>query len=127
MPKASKPSQDEPAVALAELRTAKEALAELTREKHEPIASVGMGPRYPGGNYGADEFADFLREGRSGIRPLPADERRQMAPDPDSDKGPTGERPLGGFLSDIDRFDAAFFSVSPRGSPVHRPAAAPRP
>ncbi|MFE9356467.1 beta-ketoacyl synthase N-terminal-like domain-containing protein [Streptomyces olivaceoviridis] len=125
MPKASKPSQDEPAVALAELRTAKEALAELTREKHEPVAIVGMGPRYPGGNYGADEFADFLREGRSGIRPLPADERRQMAPDPDSDKGPTGERPLGGFLSDIDRFDAAFFSVSPRGSPVHRPAAAP--
>jgi len=68
-----------------------------------------------------DEFADFLREGRSGIRALPADERRQLAPDPESDKGPTGERPSGGFLNDVDRFDAAFFSVSPKEAPYIDP------
>ncbi|MDO0924257.1 type I polyketide synthase [Streptomyces sp. TG1A-8] len=117
----SKPRQDELATVLAKLRDTEEALAELTREKYEPIAIVGMGLRYPGGNSTADAFADFLREGRSGIRPLPADERRQLAPDPDSDKGPAGERPSGGFLSDVDRFDAAFFSVSPKEAPYIDP------
>ncbi|MEW2115647.1 type I polyketide synthase [Streptomyces sp. NPDC005474] len=121
MSRESEPRQDELAAALAELRCAKEELAELTREKYEPIAIVGMGLRYPGGNSSADEFADFLREGRSGIRPLPADERRQLAPDPESDKGPTGERPSGGFLNDVDRFDAAFFSVSPKEAPYIDP------
>ncbi|MEU1023712.1 beta-ketoacyl synthase N-terminal-like domain-containing protein, partial [Streptomyces sp. NPDC005904] len=81
MSEASQPNAAELAAVLAELRSKEEALAALEREKYEPIAIVGMGLRVPGGNNDVDTFARFLREGRSGVGPLPAGERRQMAPD----------------------------------------------
>ena len=111
------PAAAELAAVRAELRRKEEALAALEREKYEPIAIVGIGLRIPGGNDDVDTFADFLREGRSGIGPLPADERRQMAPDDTADD----DRPRGGFVRDIDRFDAAFFSVSPKEAPYIDP------
>ncbi|MEX2982699.1 SDR family NAD(P)-dependent oxidoreductase [Streptomyces sp. C36] len=81
------------------------------REKYEPIAIVGMGLRFPGGNTDVPGFTEFLRAGKSGIRPLP-DDRRHLDPDPGgaSDR----DRPVGGFLDGIDRFDAAFFNISPK-------------
>ncbi|MFE2077710.1 type I polyketide synthase [Streptomyces misionensis] len=111
------PAAAELAAVRAELRRKEEALAALEREKYEPIAIVGIGLRIPGGNDDVDTFADFLREGRSGIGPLPADERRQMAPDDTADD----DRPRGGFVRDVDRFDAAFFSVSPKEAPYIDP------
>ncbi len=45
----------------------------LLKDKREPIAILGAGIRFPGGNENLDEFAAFLREGRSGIRPIPPD------------------------------------------------------
>ncbi|MEU7751239.1 type I polyketide synthase [Micromonospora sp. NPDC049171] len=81
----------------------------------EPIAIVGIGLRFPGGNTTPDEFAAFLRAGRSGIRPLPTDRwdpEGLTSDDPDA-KG-TIRCAQGGFLDDVDHFDAKFFNVSPK-------------
>ncbi len=92
-----------------------ETLEQLLAEKYEPIAVVGVGLRFPGGCDSADEFEEFLREGRSGIAPLPTDrwDVDAFTPAEPGEKGKihtTG----GGFLDRIDRFDAAFFNISPK-------------
>ncbi|RKN12587.1 type I polyketide synthase [Streptomyces radicis] len=86
----------------------------------EPLAIVGIGLRLPGGNSTPDAFADFLRTGQSGVRPLPTD-RWDRAPaseptDPtDAAEAPGGIRSArGGFLDRIDQFDAKFFNISPK-------------
>ncbi|CAM5406774.1 Type I polyketide synthase OS=Streptomyces alboniger OX=132473 GN=CP975_22955 PE=4 SV=1 [Streptomyces alboniger] len=138
MSEQASPTAADLAAVIADLRSKEEALAALEREKYEPIAIVGMGLRIPGGNNDVDTFAEFLREGRSGIGPLPAGERRQMAPDTaspgsaspgsgaaDEGAGPVAgegdDWPRGGFVPDVDRFDAAFFSVSPKEAPYIDP------
>nr|WP_323375515.1 SDR family NAD(P)-dependent oxidoreductase [Streptomyces alkaliterrae] len=93
---------------------------ELLTAKHEPIAVVGIGLRFPGGCDSPEEFDALLRDGASGISPLPEDrwdvERFSpsdpASPDPE-EKGrirTTG----GGFLDRIDLFDAPFFNISPK-------------
>nr|WP_229890633.1 type I polyketide synthase [Streptomyces mashuensis] len=82
-------------------------IRELMREKYEPVAVVGMGLRFPGGNTDVPGFTEFLRAGKSGVGPLP-DDRRHLDP------GQGADRPVGGFLDGIDRFDAAFFNISPK-------------
>ena len=42
-------------------------------EKYEPIAIVGVGLRFPGGNNCLEELDAFLRVGGSGITPIPGD------------------------------------------------------
>ncbi|MEU1484167.1 SDR family oxidoreductase [Streptomyces sp. NPDC005752] len=81
----------------------------------EPIAIVGIGLRFPGGSNSPDEFDAFLREGRSGIGPIPGDRWDVAAFTPDSpeDKGKI-HTSAGGFLDRIDQFDASFFNISPK-------------
>jgi acyl transferase domain-containing protein/SAM-dependent methyltransferase/nucleoside-diphosphate-sugar epimerase/acyl carrier protein len=76
-----------------------------------PIAIIGMGCRFPGAE-GADEFWTLLAEGRNAVCPVPAD--RWAAP-------ATGGTAQGGFLDDIDLFDAAFFGIAPREAAVMDP------
>ncbi|MFJ9343566.1 SDR family oxidoreductase [Streptomyces sp. NPDC101733] len=81
----------------------------------EPIAIVGIGLRFPGGSDSFDEFDAFLRDGRSGIGPLPRDRWNvdEFTPENPGDRGKihtTG----GGFLDRIDGFDASFFNISPK-------------
>src|ERR1700735_3784599 len=74
----------------------------------EPIAIVGMGCRFPGGASGLDAYWRMLDEGRSGIRTMPAgrwDGVRETLPP---------HLLMGGYLDEIDRFDAEFFGISPR-------------
>jgi acyl transferase domain-containing protein/NADPH:quinone reductase-like Zn-dependent oxidoreductase/acyl carrier protein len=101
-------------VALETIEQQREAIQGLMREKHEPIAIVGIGLRFPGGNDTLDGFEEFLRQGRSGIRP-PDDGRWDV--DAFTAKGPEDKgkiRAAGcGFLDDIDQFDAPFFNISP--------------
>jgi acyl transferase domain-containing protein/NADPH:quinone reductase-like Zn-dependent oxidoreductase/acyl carrier protein len=84
-------------------------------DDHEPIAIIGVGLRFPGGNDTLDGFARFLEEGRSGIRPVPEDRWEVAAFEPGADPDAKGKiRAAGcGFLDGIDRFDAPFFSISP--------------
>ena len=81
----------------------------------EGVAIVGIGCRYPGGIDGPEGFWSLLAAGKSAITEIP--EGRW---DRDNHYNPDPEHPLtqhvrhGGFVSDIDKFDAGFFGVSPR-------------
>lgn len=81
----------------------------------EPVAIVGIGLRFPGGSTTPDEFEAFLREGRSGIGPIPEDRWDVAAFTPESpdDQGKI-HTTAGGFLDRVDLFDAAFFNISPK-------------
>ncbi|KIH86006.1 SDR family NAD(P)-dependent oxidoreductase [Pseudomonas batumici] len=79
----------------------------------EAIAIVGMAGRFPAAQ-NVDEFWDNLKAGKDCITEIPAsrwDWRRF-----DSLRSPTGKRlsRWGGFLDDVDCFDAQFFRISPR-------------
>jgi len=81
----------------------------------EPIAIVGMGCRLPGGIESPEGFWEFLRDGREAITEVPPERW-----DFDLHYNPDPAHPLtqhvrqGGFVEDIDRFDAAFFGITPR-------------
>jgi polyketide synthase 12 len=81
----------------------------------EPIAVVGIACRVPGASSPA-AFWRLLREGVDAVTEI--SEQRQTLAGGFSAFGPLSEEdPIarrGGFLDDIDLFDAAFFGVSPR-------------
>ncbi|MGH2367322.1 MAG: beta-ketoacyl synthase N-terminal-like domain-containing protein, partial [Chloroflexota bacterium] len=84
------------------------------RDLREPIAIIGMGCRFPGAP-GPDAFWRLLSEGRSAVREAPAgrwDLDRLYDPTPGA-PGKIYTR-SGGFLEDVDRFDALFFGIAPR-------------
>ncbi|MEU4116040.1 SDR family NAD(P)-dependent oxidoreductase [Kitasatospora sp. NPDC028055] len=75
----------------------------------EPIAVVGMAGRFPGAP-DTDSLWTLLMGRGDAIGPVPADRWDTDRPlDPEKDV-----QTVGGFLEGIDRFDAAFFGVSPR-------------
>jgi acyl transferase domain-containing protein len=80
----------------------------------EPVAIVGMACRFPGApSLGA--FWALLREGRHGIEAVPEDRWDVEALfDPDPKKPGKVNSRFGGFIADVDRFDAGFFGISPR-------------
>ncbi|TMQ02595.1 MAG: acyltransferase domain-containing protein, partial [Deltaproteobacteria bacterium] len=81
---------------------------------NEPIAIVGMSARFPGAS-DLDAFWRLLRDRVDAIREVPAtrfDVDQFYDPAPGT-PGKLSSR-WGGFLDDIDRFDAAFFGISPR-------------
>ncbi|MCY1033270.1 amino acid adenylation domain-containing protein [Corallococcus sp. BB11-1] len=77
------------------------------------IAVVGLSGRYPQAQ-DLDAFWEVLREGRDCIREVPPerwDWRRFYSEDRAA--GATHASRWGGFLSDVDAFDADFFGLSP--------------
>jgi len=84
------------------------------RVDREPIAIVGMSCRLPGAN-DPDALWKMVVDLKEGVVEYPGGRtpdldafyRRAGMPD-----GPASSR--GGFLPDIDKFDAAFFEISPR-------------
>lgn len=87
----------------------------LERASGEPIAVVGLGCRFPGGANSPDAFWNLLRDGRDAVSEIPADRwdvDEFYSPDPDA-AGKSYSR-HGGFLADVEGFDAAFFGISPR-------------
>ncbi|MDB5815272.1 MAG: beta-ketoacyl synthase [Rhodocyclales bacterium] len=75
----------------------------------EPIAIVGMGCRFPQAD-GLEAFWDLLMSGESAIREIPT-ARAELT---GFVAGPDSPYRFGGFIDDVDRFDAAFFNISPR-------------
>jgi len=101
--------------ALIELKQMRLKLDELTRAKTEPIAIIGMGCRYPGGVKDLDSYWNLLSNGIDAISEVPGDRWDvDKLYDPDPDKPGKMSTRYGGFLEDIDRFDADFFSISTR-------------
>ena len=86
----------------------------------EPIAVIGLGCRFPGGAdldgniEGPDAYWQFLADGRSSVREVPADrwESFQIT-SPEAAAALAGTSRHGSFLRDLDAFDAEFFEISP--------------
>ncbi len=101
--------------ALAEIRDLRARLAAAEASRHEPIAIVGMGMRFPGGVRDAESYAELLWSGRDAVTEIPP-QRWSLdalyARDPD-EPGKMTTR-YGAFLEDVDQFDAEFFGISPR-------------
>jgi acyl transferase domain-containing protein/acyl carrier protein len=90
-------------------------LEEAGRKASEPLAVIGLGCRFPGGADSPDLYWDMLADGRQGIREVPPD-RWDIDAYFDSDPDEPGKMNTrwGGFLENVDRFDADFFGISPR-------------
>src|SRR5579859_434955 len=96
------------------LEQAQSRLEALERARHEPIAIVGIGCRFPGG-HGPEQFWRVLRDGMDMVTAAPAD-RWDSAVVEQTLHGlnPAALTVQAGFLKPVDRFDAAFFGISPR-------------
>lgn len=94
-----------------------ELLTEINKNKQKPeedIAVIGMAVRLPGIK-DKDEFWEMLKNGMSYVNPL-SDKRKQ-----DTDEFlekymnvNNYEYVEGGYLEEIDKFDAGFFNISPK-------------
>lgn len=105
-----------------QLRTAQHTIDEqqatierLRLERHEPVAIVGIGLRFPGNCRTPVEFSEFLRAGRSGICPVPGERWDVAAFAADGPDDARGRMTMAraGFVDQIDQFDPLFFNISP--------------
>ncbi|MBF0100084.1 MAG: SDR family NAD(P)-dependent oxidoreductase [Desulfobacterales bacterium] len=79
------------------------------------IAIIGMSCRFPKGINDPDQFWEFLKSGGDAITEVPLtrwDNDRYYDPDPQK-PGKISSR-YGGFIDDVDTFDAKFFNISHR-------------
>ncbi|MEP6491995.1 MAG: beta-ketoacyl synthase N-terminal-like domain-containing protein [bacterium] len=100
--------------ALIEQRRLKARIEELERARSEPIAVIGVGCRFPGAS-GPEAFWELLRKGVDAISDMPSDRwdvEDKYDPDPEA-PGKFATR-FGGYLENIDQFDAHLFGISPR-------------
>lgn len=100
--------------ALLALRQMQSKLDALEQAKHEAIAIVGIGCRFPGAN-SPEEFWQLLEEGRDAITTVPPEHWHQSEY--------YSEQPYvpgkicttdGGFVPHLKEFDASFFRIAPR-------------
>lgn len=81
----------------------------------EPLAIVAMACRFPGGSNDPESFWQTIDSGKDAIQEVPAS-RWDIDAYYDADPEAPGRMYTrwGGFVEDIDQFDAAFFGISPR-------------
>ncbi|MGW1290669.1 type I polyketide synthase, partial [Streptomyces sp. NPDC002586] len=84
----------------------------LDTAPRRPIAVIGLACRLPGAP-DPDGLWRLLRAGESAVRRTPADRMRLAGASLEDAAGDDVPR-WGGFLDEVDRFDAGFFGVSPR-------------
>ncbi len=85
------------------------------RESPEKTAIIGIGCRLPGEVNSASSFWQLLTQKRETITPIPPnryDIEALYNPEPQT-PGAVIQRE-GGYLNDVDQFDASFFEISPR-------------
>jgi myxalamid-type polyketide synthase MxaC len=111
VPKAVSPLQK----AYLKLEEMQARLEASERSRREPIAIIGAACRLPGGVRNLEDYWRLLEQGRDAITEVPAD-RWPIDAYYDADPQAPGKMYTrwGGFLADVDQFDAAFFGISPR-------------
>ncbi|MFE5724172.1 acyltransferase domain-containing protein, partial [Streptomyces erythrochromogenes] len=82
----------------------------------EPVAIVSMACRFPGGVESPEDLWRLLVEERDAVSEFPGNRGWALETlfDGDPDRAGTSYTRRGGFLHDVDRFDAEFFGISPR-------------
>ena len=100
--------------ALLALRQMQQKLDAIEKEKHEPIAIIGMGCRFPGAN-NPEEFWQLLAQGKNAITETPAGhwDIQQYCNDGVNTPGKICNS-YGGFVPHLKEFDASFFRIAPR-------------
>jgi len=85
------------------------------QESTEPIAIIGIACRFPGGAEDPEAFWQLMKNGVDAIGKVP-EERwdRNYYYDPEAGKPGKMITQEGGFLKQVDSFDAQFFGISPR-------------
>ncbi|MCY3771441.1 MAG: SDR family NAD(P)-dependent oxidoreductase [Gemmatimonadetes bacterium] len=76
----------------------------------EPVAITGIACRFPGGISTPQSFWEFVLNGGDAIRAVPDERKALWGYWPGGGDYPA----CGGFVDEIDRFDAGFFNISPR-------------
>jgi malonyl CoA-acyl carrier protein transacylase len=98
-----------------ELNGIKTGFNAIEKSQKEPLAIVGMACRFPGGANSPEAFWQILCNGVDAISEVPPnrwDINAFYDPDPDA-PGKMYAR-YGGFVNQLEEFDAQFFGISPR-------------
>lgn len=95
------------------LSRARAKMKSLRNRLGEPLAIIGIGCRFPGAT-GPDAFWNSLREGQCSIRETPEDRwDRSLRAGSEKEPGKITAN-QGGYLDQVDRFDAPFFGIARR-------------
>ncbi|UYP17334.1 SDR family NAD(P)-dependent oxidoreductase [Rhodococcus sp. Z13] len=100
----------------AELYQVKEKLRESEAVRHEPIAVIGMGCRFPGGVRSPEDLWRVVESGSETVTGFPEDRGWNAAAlyDPKADRAGKTYTLQGSFLDDPAGFDPEVFGISPR-------------
>jgi len=102
--------------ALLEIKDLKARLAQAEQNANaDPVAVIGMACRFPGGANSPAQFWELLKNGVDAIGAVPHG-RWDVERLCDADRSAPGKMVTarGGFIDDLEGFDAAFFGISPR-------------
>jgi acyl transferase domain-containing protein len=99
-----------------ELKNTRGKLRRMEAARHEPIAVIGMGCRFPGGAHNPEGFWELLKDSRDAVGDVPGDRWDAKAYlHPDANAPGKMVTSGGGFLRcSIKEFDALFFNITPR-------------
>ncbi len=90
-------------------------LESIEENRKDAVAVIGIGCRFPGGITDAESYWQLLQNGVDAIQEIPASRWDVDAYyDPDEDKPGKIATRWGGFVENIDAFDAQFFGITPR-------------
>ncbi|WP_133136087.1 type I polyketide synthase [Legionella rowbothamii] len=97
---------------------------QIHQKRFEPVAIIGMSCRFPGGSNSPQEFWELLQNAKDGISNVPPSRWDSALYTAQSGVAGTIATSKGGFIDNIDQFDAALFNISRREAeamdPQHR-------